>query len=161
METIYVETTVVSYLVSEPSRDLVVAGHQQITSDWWEHHRQAFTCLVSQLVLDEAAGGDAEQASKRIAVLRELASVPVTPEAIALAENFVTGCAVPPKAGRDALHVAVATVHRLDYLATWNCRHIANAQVLKRLRHLSALDGYELPIICTPEELLGDASDET
>jgi len=160
METVDIETTVVSYLVSGPSRDLVVAGHQQITSDWWEHQRHNYTCLISQLVLDEAQGGDCRQAAKRLAALRGFANVPVTPAAIALAETFVGRGAVPRNAARDALHVAVATVHQLDYLVTWNCRHIANAHVLKRLRQLSAVEGHELPVICTLEELMGDANDE-
>src|SRR5438093_203535 len=134
METVYIESTVVSYLVSEPSRDLIIAGHQQITREWWKQRRPVFDCVVSQFVLDEAAGGDARQAEKRLAILRGLRLVPITPAVIELAEEFIQSGALPTKAGRDAYHVAASAVHRLDYLATWNCRHIANAQVLKKLQ---------------------------
>lgn len=126
METVYIETTVVSYLVSEPSRDLIIAGHQQITREWWERRRPNFDCVVSQFVLDEAAGGDARQAERRLAALRGLRLVAVTPAVIELAEELVRSGATPARAARDAYHVAVAAVHRLDYLVTWNCRHIAN-----------------------------------
>jgi hypothetical protein len=160
METVYIETTVISYLVSERSRDLIIAGHQQITQEWWEHHRHGFSCLVSQLVLDEAAGGDAQQAAKRLSLLRDLPSVPVTPEVMALAETFVAQGAVPAKAARDAYHVAAATLHRLDYLVTWSCRHIANAQILKQLQQLCLRTGHVLPIVCTLEELMGGDTDE-
>jgi len=160
METVYIETTVVSYLASEPSRDLVIAGHQQITRDWWEYHRHNFTCLVSQLVLDEALIGNPGQATKRLAILRDLPSIPVTPAVVALAEKFVSSGAVPQKAARDAYHIAAASVHQLDYLVTWNCRHIANAQILKKLYQLCLRDGYDLPVVCTLEELMGGDTDE-
>jgi predicted nucleic acid-binding protein len=156
METVYIETSVISYLVSEPSRDLIIAGHQQITREWWERHRQQFQCVVSQLVLDEAASGDARQAEKRLTILRGRQLVPITPAVIELAEQFIRSGALPPKAARDAYHVAASTVHRLDYLATWNCRHIANAQVLKKLQPICAQQGLALPVVCTLEELMGD-----
>jgi hypothetical protein len=161
METVYLETTVVSYLLSEPSRDLIIAGHQQITWNWWQRQRPAFLCVVSQLVLDEAIAGNPQQATKRLAALRDLPVVPVTPAAVDLADAFIRGGAVPQTAARDALHIAVATVNKLDYLVTWNCRHIANAQVLRKLQQVCASCGYVLPIVCTLEELMGESVDES
>ena len=156
METVYIETSVISYLVSDPSHDLVVAGHQQITREWWESRRPVFDCVVSQFVLDEAAGGDARQAESRLAILRDLRPVPITPAVIELAEQFIQSGALPVKAARDAYHVAASVVHRLDYLATWNCRHIANAQVLKKLQPICVQQRLALPAVCTLEELMGD-----
>ncbi len=156
MEMVYVETTVVSYLVSEPSRDLIIAGHQQITREWWDRRRPVFDCVVSQFVLDESAGGDAGQAEMRLAILRSLRLVPITPAVIELAERFIRSGALPARAVRDAYHVAASVVHRLDYLATWKCRHIANAQVLKKLQPVCVQQGLVLPVVCTLEELMGD-----
>jgi predicted nucleic acid-binding protein len=160
METVYIETTVVSYLVSEPSRDLIIAGHQQITREWWDRQCPNFDCVVSQFVLDEAAAGDARQAERRLAAVRGLRLVAVTPAVIELAEEFIRSGALPARSARDAYHVAAAAVHRLDYLVTWNCRHIANGQILKKLQQVCVRDGYELPVVCTLEELMGDYGNE-
>jgi len=111
----YVETTVVSYLTALPSRDLVLAAHQQITRDWWST-RDTFEMFVSQFVLDEASAGDATAADGRVAVLRDLVLLDLTPDATLLAAELVRGGGVPEKAKIDALHIAVAAVHGMDYL---------------------------------------------
>ncbi|NCO35284.1 MAG: DNA-binding protein [Armatimonadetes bacterium CG2_30_59_28] len=159
METVYLETTIVSYMVSDPSRDLIIAGHQQITRDWWADRRQFFSCSVSQQVVDEASKGDADQAARRLAILHTLPKLPITPTVSQLAEELVQSGAIPPKAAGDAVHVAVATVAGVGYVLTWNCRHIANAQVLKQVANVCAHCGYELPSVCTPEELMGGDTD--
>lgn len=153
---IYLETTVVSYLAARPTRDLVVAAHQQITCEWWETRRNQFELYVSQSVVREAGGGDAEAASLRLQVIAELPTLTATEEALKLAEALVARRALPPGAEEDALHVATAAIHGMDYLLTWNCRHIANAEAQQAMASVCLLFGYAMPVICTPEELMGD-----
>lgn len=152
---VYLETTIVSYLVARPSRDLIVAAHQEVTRQWWESRRLQFDVYVSQLVVDEAQGGDIEAARKRLEAIRDIVNLAVTEEAIELAESLTEEHALPAEAGADALHIAVATVNGLDFLMTWNCRHIANMELLPAIRRTVEGHGYELPWICTPEELSG------
>lgn len=161
METVYIETSIVSYLVADPSRDLVTAANQQITRDWWHQRRESFACLASQEVIAEASRGDPEQVERRLAVLSSLPRVAINSDAQELARLFLaTGC-LPPKAARDAVHLAVATSIAADYLLTWNCRHLANAQILKRLEREGRSAGFVLPRVCTPLELMGDSPYET
>ncbi|MBK5293873.1 MAG: type II toxin-antitoxin system VapC family toxin [Acidobacteriia bacterium] len=145
-----------SYLTSSPSRDLVVAAHQELTGEWWIQHKNRFEVFVSDLVLQEAAKGDEKAAVKRLA---ELAGVPVletTDEAKELAREFVARGLIPEKAIEDAFHVAIATAQGMDFLLTWNCRHIANAEIAGRLEALCEELGYGMPTLCTPEQLMGD-----
>ena len=148
----YVETSIVSYLTAVPSRDLVLAAHQQITRDWWAG-RGAFDLYISQFVLDEAAAGDAKAAARRMEVLRDTTLLDVTDEAAALARELLTGRAMPSKAQVDAFHVAVATVHGMDYLLSWNCAHIANATMRGTIETICRAAGFVPPVICTPLEL--------
>jgi len=133
METVYVETTFLSYLVSRPSRDLLVAAHQQATREWWAERRQTFECYVSQVVLDEVSAGDPEEAKTRLAMIGTLPVLEITEEAEALAAAIIASGAIPPQAVRDAAHIALATVNDMDYLLTWNCRHLANGQIIRRV----------------------------
>ncbi len=153
---VYIETTVVSYLVATPSRDVIVAAHQQITDEWWKTKRQFFDLFASQLVLREAKAGDNEMAQRRLAALQAVALLEVTEEVVALAENLISQGPLPRKAAEDALHIAVAVVNGLDYLLTWNCKHIANAKMREKIDEVCRLQGYEPIIICTPEELFED-----
>jgi hypothetical protein len=155
MESVYIETTFISYLVARPSGDLLVAAHQKTTQDWWAVRRDQFTCYMSQTVIDEALAGDPTEAQKRLAVLATLTALDVTPEAGGLAQAILASGALPPVAARDALHVAVAAIHAVDYLLTWNCKHLANAQIMRRIETVGHAHGYRMPIICTPEELMG------
>jgi len=148
----YIETSLISYLAAWPSRDLVRAAHQQVTREWWAT-RESFDLFTSQLVLDEAAAGDETAAASRLALLEDFVLLDVTEDAIRLAENLVTGRGLPSKARVDALHVAVAVAHGMDYLVTWNCRHIANAALRGRIEDLCRAAGFEPPVICTPLEL--------
>ena len=161
METAYIETSIVSYLVADSSRDLVTAANQQITRDWWRQRRESFACLISQEVLVEASRGDSEQVRRRLEVLAALPRVAVSADAQELARLFLaTGC-LPPRAVRDGVHLAVATAIATDYLLTWNCRHLANAQILKRLERVAQSAQRVLPRVCTPLELMGDSLYET
>lgn len=153
---VYLETSILGYLTSRPSRDLVLAAHQEVTRQWWEKRRKYFDIFVSQPVLVEAARGHAEAASRRVDLLRDLPLLRVSEEAVALAEALLTAHALPRRAGADALHIAIATVNGMDYLLTWNCRHIANAELIPAVRATIERRGYDAPMICTPDELMGE-----
>lgn len=161
MPRVYLETSFVSYLTAVPrdSRDPIAAAHQQITIEWWSRRRADFDIVVSQIVIDEAQRGDPAIAKSRLEVLASLPRLLVTDEATALARNILSKGFLPQKAFPDALHIAIATVHQIDYLLTWNCKHIANVEVLPRIADLCEDLGFGLPIICTPEELLGVGND--
>lgn len=153
LERVYIETTIISYLTARPSRDLIVAGHQQLTHEWWDHRRVNYELCVSQLVLQEANEGDAAVAQERLDVLATMTVLEITEEAVALAEELVQIGTLPSKAGNDALRIAVATIHRIPYLLLWNCRHLANATIRRQIEAVFARKGRTTPIICTPEEL--------
>ncbi len=119
MECVYVETTFVSYLTARPSRDLIVAGHQQVTHDWWDTRLGDYELCVSQLVLREAADGDPQAAQERLDVLATMTMLEIKEKAVELAEELVQSGALPARAGNDALHIAVAAIHRIPYLLTW------------------------------------------
>jgi predicted nucleic acid-binding protein len=153
--TVYIETSIVSYLTARPSRDLLVAAHQQLTVAWWDQQRAHYELFTSQVVLAEARAGDPEAAQLRVVVLERLPLLDVTDAAIMLAAALVSGQALPAQAAQDALHVAVACVHGMEYLLTWNCAHLANARLRSRIEQICRDAGYVPPIICTPEELEG------
>jgi hypothetical protein len=155
METVYIETTFLIYLVARPSRDLLVAAHQQATRDWWHERRREFECYVSQVVLDEAAAGDPDEAKLRMQITNDFPVLEITEEAESLAARIMASGAIPFNAVRDAAHIAVATVNHMDYLLTWNCKHLANAQIIRRVAVVCNRAGYDMPVICTPEELMG------
>lgn len=156
----YIETTVVSYLTAWPSRDVVIAGHQQITRQWWTTAADRFELVASQLVIDEAGAGDVEAARDRLAALASVTLVDATDEALQLAEDLVAANAVPEKAAEDALHIAIAVVNGIDFLVSWNCRHIANAAMRTGIERICRRAGYEPAIICTPDELMGSEDED-
>ena len=151
--TVYLETTVVSYLAASPSRDIVVAADQQITRGWWDT-RDRFELLISQAVLDETSRGDADAAARRVALLAGIPVLTLNVEVIDFAGQLLQGGVVPAKAHSDALHIAVAAVNRIAYLLTWNCAHIANAAIRGKIEGACRTAGLKAPIICTPEELM-------
>jgi len=151
---LYVETSIVSYLTSRPSRDVVVAGRQQLTRDWWETRHRSFHVVASELVWSEAGAGDEETARERLNVLEEVEFLAVGPEALALAVELVDRGPLPRSAAQDALHIAIAVTHGVDYLLTWNFKHLANAAMRSSIEAVCRSEGFEPSIICTPEELL-------
>lgn len=151
----YLETSVISYLTARPSRDLVQAAHQQVTAEWWRS-RKAYALYASQFVIDEASRGDTEAAARRLRAIQGIQILDLTNEVDTLATHLLTNLALPEKARIDAFHVAVATVHGMDYLLTWNCKHIANAMLRGRIERTCRSSGYIPPIICTPIELAKD-----
>lgn len=155
-ETVYIETSILGYLTARPSRDLVVAANIEVTREWWDTRRSYFQLYASQAVVKETSQGDTEIASRRLEIIRNLALLDLNQSVLDLAEQFLERSSLPAKADVDAVHIAAATVHGMDYLLTWNCKHIANAQIQRKLAEISLDLGYELPILCTPYELLGD-----
>jgi hypothetical protein len=155
---VYLETTVVSYLTARPSGTVITAAHQQITMEWWERRRHDFDLVVSELVLREAEGGDPEMARRRLDALAGVPRLALTESALLLAGEFLQRRLIPEKAAEDGLHIAIATVNQVDYLMTWNCAHIANPEIQRKLAGVLRERGLALPFICTPEELLGGAS---
>ena len=151
---IYIETSIISYLTMRPSRDVVVAGHQAVTVEWWETSRDRFELVASQLVAQEAGTGDPEAAQRRLRALEVVSLLEITDEASALARQLISAGAVPETSLEDALHIAIAVTNGVDYLLTWNCRHLANAAMRTRIDGVCLDAGYGPVVICTPEELL-------
>jgi hypothetical protein len=156
MESVYLETTCINCLVARPSGDVRVAAHRQITQDWWADRRSAFECYVSQVVIDEASLGDPQEVQKRMALLGDLPALEVTDDAESLTRAILSAGVIPPQAIRDAAHIAVAAVHEIDFLLTWNCRRLANAQIIRQISSVCASLDRHMPLICTPEQLMGE-----
>lgn len=152
---IYIETSIISYLAARPSKDFLVAAHQSITATWWTTRREHFDLYCSQLVINECSAGDPDAARKRLDRLTDIAVLELTEDCLRLAKVMTTTGPVPKNAFEDALHISIATLHGLEYLLTWNCKHIANAEIRPHLERICRAHGFEAPIICTPEELMG------
>ena len=150
----YIETTIISYLNSRPSRDIVIAGHQEITRQWWDSAKNRFDLVASQLVIDEASAGNEDAAQARLNALAHVVLIDATEDALLLAQQLVQAGAIPEKAAENAAHIAIAVTNGVEYLVTWNCRHIANAIMRPKIEAICLGEGYEPTIICTPEELM-------
>ena len=157
MATVYLETTIIGYLTARSSDAVIFLARQQLTRQWWNEQRSNYELVVSQLVLDEASAGDPAAAQERLAYLDGLPLLDVQhPGVAALADRLIAEHVLPTKAAADARHVAVATVFGVDYLLTWNCKHIANAEILPRIYSTLRDSGFEPPLIVTPEEFSGN-----
>ena len=152
---VYVETSIVSYYTGRPSRDLVTAARQQVTREWWEENRQAFDTYISALVLEEAEGGDPSAATKRLEALEGMPILGLTTEVEDLATALIADGPIPENHAEDALHIAIASINGMDFLLTWNFTHINNAIMKREITKICEGKGYECPIICSPEELVG------
>lgn len=157
---VYIETTVISYLTAWRSPQLIMAAHQETTRQWWDEERQRFDLFVSEAVVEEASAGDAEAAERRLEAIHGIAELAITDEVRDLAKKLIEFGQLPQKASLDALHIAIATVNGMDFLLTWNCRHIANATLQKSMRKICEDSGYVLPVLCTPNELTEVPRDE-
>jgi predicted nucleic acid-binding protein len=146
-KTVYVETSIVSYLA---------AAWQQLSAQWWDRARPRYDLFISELVVVEASRGDSEVAARRLKYLDRIPVLRVDERIAALADRLITDGAMPPSAEADALHVAPAAAHGLDYLLTWNCRHIDNAELRPLVRSVCTAAGYRCPEVCTPLELLAE-----
>ena len=152
---LYLETTIISYLTARPSRDLMTLALQHMTADWWERRRADFSLCVSVIVAAEAGRGDPEAAARRLASLEGIPRLETHPKVTDLAIQLVQRHALPQKALDDSLHIALAAVYGVDYLLTWNCTHIANAELKPYIQDTINSCGYVCPVICTPIDMLG------
>lgn len=159
MDTVYLETTVIGSIAGRIHPNPDVASRQHKTRRWWATAKSAYNMVISQLVLDECGAGDLSAAKERIDVVDGLSRLDITDDARNLANSLMVGGAIPQSEPRDALHVAIAAVHGVQYLVTWNFKHIANAALRTRINDVCRDNGYEPPIICTPEELMGMTDD--
>ncbi|KPK73789.1 MAG: hypothetical protein AMJ84_01535 [Acidithiobacillales bacterium SM23_46] len=151
---VYIESTVVSYFVAGPSRDLIVAARQESTRDLWPKILSRFDTYISALVYQEAARGETEQADKRLGVIKPFTMLDVDKEAQAVAEKIIAGKGIPQEHPEDALHVAVAAVNGIEILVTWNFAHLNNPLTRLMIRETVEEAGYPCPEICSPDELL-------
>jgi len=153
---VYIETTVVSYYAARSSRDLVVAARQQITREHWARIQAEFECYISALVLQEAEQGDPQASRERLAAVSKLPVLRIDDAVEELAWRLVKEGPLPRQHAEDALHIALAARNGMDYLLTWNLAHIHNAQMENDIRMVVEQHGYQCPVICSPDELLGD-----
>lgn len=156
---VYIESSVISYLVSRPSRDVIVAGRQALTLEWWENEKERFALRVSALVEDEIGRGDPLAAERRLALIEGIPSLSATENALYLAESLIAKKAIPVGSEDDALHIAIAATQGVDYLLTWNFKHINNAETKKTITRIVEALGYICPSLCSPEELGGTSND--
>ena len=154
MEAVYIETTIISYLVARQSRDELLAAHQAVTREWWEQRAPLYRCTTSAEVLREASLGEPEMARKRLEKLSSLPWIAIDFTVESTAAQFLATGIFPREMRPDAVHLAAATVSNSDFLLTWNCRHLANAHIIRRLQREAAKKGWRLPTVCTPLELM-------
>jgi hypothetical protein len=157
---VYLESTIPSYLAARPSRDIIVAAHQQITWEWWETARDGYELFVSDVVLAEIKAGDPRAAARRLEFVEGVTALEANEEVLALAREYQAELLLPPAARRDILHVALAVLYEVDYLLTWNCTHLANGHVIRRLIDTNTRQGRFTPMIVTPDVLLGKETGE-
>ena len=153
--TLYIETTIPSYLTAWPSRDKLRAVHQAITREWWQKRRRYFDLRISQLVEDECLAGDSKAAAERMIPLKGVLRLEIPDQAIVIAEEFIRRHALPVRAAKDALHVAIAATNGVHFLLTWNCRHLNNGEIYPKIKALCEKNGCACPVIVTPAELMG------
>lgn len=153
-QSVYIETTVISYLTAKPSRDLVVAAHQQITLEWWEKVSSNFLCFISEVVIQEAEKEDVEEAKKRLNFISKFQVLAVNEEIKNIASIFFERLRLPEKSRLDSFHLAIACWYKMDYLLSWNCKHIVSGSVRKLLNEINEELKIHIPVICTPEELM-------
>jgi predicted nucleic acid-binding protein len=153
---VYIETSVVSYATARPSRDLIVAARQEITRERWSRILTDFDCFVSILVVQEASGGNPEAAADRLSAIADMPVLQIDEKAEQLAKLLIVDGPIPDQKPEDALHIAIAARDGIEYLLTWNFTHIHNAQLELPIRRIIEQFGYQCPIFCSPDELIGD-----
>jgi len=155
-ESVYIESSVISYYTSKPNRDIIIAGRQEITREKWSKILDNFESYISALVLQEIEQGDSDAAQKRIKAISGLPVLSISEKAEELALILIKKGPIPDKNPEDALHISVSAVNGIEYLLTWNFSHINNAQMKSKILKIIEDCGYQCPIICSPEELLGE-----
>jgi len=153
--TLYVETSIISYLTARPSRDPIVSARQQLTQVWWEQYRNEFELFISGYVIQEARIGDSVAAQRRLDALQDISVLPSTNEVEKLALEIRNYGTLPEKATLDSLHIAMAISHRIEYLLTWNLKHLANPVLQRKIYTFLSENNHPICTIATPNELLG------
>ena len=154
LESVYIETSIISYLTARPSRNVVVAGIQELTRDWWANKRAHYDLYISESVLREISQGDITASQKRISAVTGISSLLIDEESKRLAGDILNGAKLSSKCLEDSLHIVIAAVNNIEYLLTWNCKHIANAKIIPKVELVCREKGYQCPRICTPQELM-------
>ncbi|WPD24603.1 MAG: type II toxin-antitoxin system VapC family toxin [Candidatus Electrothrix scaldis] len=160
MSKVYIETSIISYLTARPSSNLIAAAWQKETIDWWDSEKPRFKLYISEVVIEEAGRGNLDAASRRLSALDGLEILKINKEIVALSKILIQDGGIPKKALDDALHVAIASVHAVEFLLTWNCRHINNAEMKPKIRKIIEAYGFQSPEIATPIELMGRRDDD-
>lgn len=153
-KSIYIESSIFGPLTSRPNPAPHLAAIQQATIEWWNYHRHGFKLHVSDLVLEEIAQGEPFYAQRRLQLARELNRLPISTEVQSVAKELIERHAIPVDSKEDAVHIACAAVHHLDYLLTWNCKHIANPLIQTAIRQSLLVLGVSSPKLLTPAQLL-------
>jgi len=156
VESVYIESSVISYLTARPSRDVVITARQAITMNWWHNHSSEFELFISALVIQEISKGNSEAAQQRLDIVKSFPLLQVSDEALSLAEDLIAKNAIPANSEEDALHIGIAASAGIDYLLTWNFKHINNAQTKSKIVLVVETHGFVCPILCSPEELGAD-----
>jgi galactose mutarotase-like enzyme len=151
--TVYIESSVISYLTSRPSRDLVTAARQMITAEWWDEQRPKYEVYVSSLVEEEVSKGDPVAATNRLSIIEDISALDISEQAELLAKDLIKFEAIPANSEEEALHIAIAAANGIDYLLTWNFKHINNAETKAAILRVVAGHGFICPVLCSPEEL--------
>ena len=153
MQTVYVETSIISYLASKPSRDIITAARQTITHDWWANESHKYELFVSTIVIDEISMGDPAVAASRLHYISNIAQLIVSPEAKLLVDELITAGAIPLRYIDDAFHIAIAAVQEVDIVLTWNFKHINNVHTKSIIERVISKQGRKCPQLCSPEQL--------
>lgn len=153
-ESIYIENSVIGYYTSRPNPDILTRAHQEITRKWWPKAIKKYNVFVSEIVIDEASRGDPNIAKKRLEEIKNFTVLEKTKDVDNLSQVYIDKLNIPPKSIGDADHLAIACLNEIDYLVTWNCAHICNAEIIKKLMKINNQLGVHTPIICTPESLM-------
>ena len=156
MKSVYIESSVISYITARPSRDVVTSARRAITIEWWETYRDLFDVFISELVLEEIGTGDLQAASNRLAIVENIPVLVATDSAKELAKALIVENAIPASSAEDALHISIAAVQGIDFLLTWNFKHINNANMRDKITQVVNRLNFRSPILCSPEELINE-----
>lgn len=153
---VYIESSVVSYLTAKPSRDLIVAAYQKITRDWWDSELNKHECFISDFVVDEISRGDVNASLERLKAIKGFKKLSLNEEVFDIVKEYKKFLYIPEKSQLDLYHLALSVGNGMDYVLSWNFKHIANVYIRKKLTELNLSLGLRTPTICTPEELIGE-----
>jgi len=156
MKTVYIESSVISYITARPSRDVVTLARQTITIEWWEEYKDSFDAYISELVIEEIGSGDLVAAQKRLSVIETIPVLEATENSKILAKALIAENAIPKSSAEDAVHISIAAVQEIDFLLTWNFKHINNANTRDRISKVITQRDYFCPVLCSPEELINE-----